>query len=156
MSRDEIKQTIDDFLSLVEKGCGSTEENEAKLKLLLDKLALAQHFAAYKFDETDYADAARKDYGDLRKLVSAQFPKYGMYNIAEDVSVNVGAGKETIVGDAIDDLADIAKDLYEAKFCWENNSPDDGLWHFKFNFDSHWSHHLRGLQIYLLNLERGT
>ena len=56
MSRDEIKQTIDEFLSLVGKSCGSAEEDEAKLKLLLDKLALAQHFAAYKFDERDYAD----------------------------------------------------------------------------------------------------
>jgi hypothetical protein len=155
MSRDEIKQTIDDFLSLVEKGCGSTEENEAKLKLLLDKLAFAQHFAAYNFDGTDYADAPSKDYGELRKLVTARFPNYGMYNVAEDVTTNVGQGK-AIVGDAIDDITDIVGDLFETKWCWEKNSADDALWHFKFNFESHWSQHLRELQIYLLNFERGT
>jgi hypothetical protein len=155
MSRDEIKQTVDDFLSLVEKGCGSTEENEVKLKVLLDKLALAQHFVTYKFDEKDYVEAPQRAYEDLRKLVTAQFPNYGYYNVAEDVTKKVGESR-AIVGDAIDDIADIAGDLYEVKWCWENNSPEDGLWHFKNNFESHWSWHLRGLQIYLLNLERGT
>ena len=155
MSRDEIKQTVDEFLSLVEKGLGSSEENEAKLKLLLDKLALAQHFAIFEFDGKEYAEEPRRDYKELRTLVSARFPNYGNYNVAGDVTTKVGEA-EVNVGDAIDDITDIAKDLFEAKFCWENNSPDDGLWYFKFNFDSHWSHHLRGLQIYLLNLERGT
>jgi hypothetical protein len=155
MSRDEIKQTIDDFLSLVEKGRGSAEENEAKLKLLLDKLALAQHFAAYKFDEKDHADAPRKAHEDLRKLVTAQFPNYGHYNVSGDVTINVGEGR-AIIGDAIDDIADIAGELFEAKWCWENNSVDDGLWHFKNEFETHWAQHLRELQIYLLNVERGT
>lgn len=155
MSRDEIKQTIDAFLSLVEKGCGSTEENEARLKLLLDKLALAQHFADYEFDSKDYSDAPRKTNGELQKLVTAQFPNFGYYNVAENVTKDVGEGK-TNVGDAIDDILDIAKDLYETKWCWENNSPEDGLWFFKNNFQFHWNEHLRRLQIYLLNLERGT
>jgi hypothetical protein len=158
MSRDEIKQTIDDFLLLVEKGCGPTEENEAKLKLLLDKLAFAQHFSTCQFDEKDYADAPRKEYEDLRKLVTAQFPNYGYYNVAEDVTTKIGEGK-AIVGDAIDDIADIAdiaRDLFEAKWCWENNSTEDGLWHFKNEFEIHWKNHLRELQIYLNNLERGT
>ncbi len=155
MTRDEIKQTIDSFLSLIENGCGSEEENETQLKLLLDKLALAQHFVGYKFDEKDYADAPEKEYENLRKLVTALFPNYGYYNMAAKVTTNIGEG-ETIVGDAIDDLADIAGDLFETKWCWENNSPEDGLWHFRNNFEFHWSQHLRELQIYLLNLERGT
>lgn len=155
MSRDEIKQTIEEFLSLVEKGCGSTEANEEKLKLLLDKLALAQHFATYKFDEKDYADAPDTACDELRKLVASRFPNYGYYNVAENVTEDVGEGK-TDVGDAIDDIADIAGDLYETKWRWENNSPDDGLWFFRNNFQFHWNEHLRDLQIYLLNLERGT
>ena len=132
MSRDEIKQTIDDFLSLIEKGCGSAEENEAKLKLLLDKLALAQHFASYTFDKKDYADAPRKTDAELRALVTVRFPNYGYYNAAEDVTLKIGESR-TIVGDAIDDIVDIAKDLYETKWRWGNNSPEDGLWFFKNN-----------------------
>lgn len=155
MTRDEIKQTVDDFVSLVEKGCDSVEENEAKLKLLLDKLALAQHFADYNFDKTDYAEAQTEDYGGRRKLAAARFPHYGIYNVAVDVTKNVGEGK-AIVGDSIDDIADITGDLIETKWRWEKNSPEDALCHFKFSFESHWSQHLRELQIYLLNLDRGT
>ncbi len=121
MNRDEIKQTVEDFLFLIEKGCGSVEENEAKLKLLLDKLALAQHFATYKFDERDYADAPDKAYDELRKLVASRFPNYGYYNAAEDVTQKIGEGKVN-VGDAIDDIADIAGDLYETQWRWNNNS----------------------------------
>lgn len=155
MTRDEIKETIDDFLLLVEKGCGSSQNNEIKLKLLLDKLAMAQDFSSCKFDEKDYAEAPQKTYNDLRALVTAQFPTYGHYNVAEDVTKNVGSGR-AIVGDAIDDIADITGDLLEAKWCWENNSIEDGLWHFRNKFEMHWAQHLRELQLYLLNLERGT
>jgi hypothetical protein len=155
MTRDEIKQTIDGFLSLIENGCGSTENNEATLKLFLDKLAMAQHFAAYKFDENEYPDAPAKANSELRKLVTVRFPNYGYYNLAEDVSQKVG---ETglMVGDAIDDIAGIAGDLIETKWRWEKNSIEDGLWYFRDAFETHWARHLRDLQIYLLNLDRGT
>jgi hypothetical protein len=155
MSRTEIKQTIDDFISLIEKGCGSPEKNEANLKLLLDKLAIAQHSASYKFDDKEYAEAPQKASEEMRKLVAAQFPKYGYYNTAEDVSQNLGRSS-VITGDAIDDIADIARDLFETKWRWEKNSIDDALWYFTTMFETHWSLHLRELQLYLLNLERGT
>jgi hypothetical protein len=88
-------------------------------------------------------------------LIESRFPNYGYYNVAEDVTQKIGESKAT-VGDSIDDIADIAGDLYETKWRWENNSPEDGLWFFSNNFQSHWSKHLRELQIYLLNFERGT
>ena len=155
MTRDEIKQTIDDFLLLIEKGCGSPQQNEIKLELLLDKLAMAQHFATYKFDDTEYEESPQNASEEMRKLVAAQFPKYGHYNTSEDVSQNLGRSS-VITGDAIDDIADIAGDLFETKWRWEKNSIDDGLWHFTTMFETHWSLHLRELQLYLLNLERGT
>jgi len=102
------------FLSLIEKGCGSTKKNEAELKMLLDKLAMVSTFATYKFDEKNYADAPRRTYEDLRKLVTTQFPNIGHYNVAEDVTKNIGNVKR-LFGDAIDDIADIAGDLFEAR-----------------------------------------
>jgi hypothetical protein len=155
MTRDEIKQTIDEYLLLVQKGCGSTQENEAKLRLLLDKLAMARHFASYKFDAKDYADTPERGGPEWRKTVTVQFPNYGFYNIPEEVTMNVGNGA-CIVGCAIDDIMDIAADLFEAKWRWENNSIEDGLWHFQNQFVLHWGRHLRDLQLYLFNLEQGT
>jgi len=155
MSREQIKQTIDEFLSLVEKGCGSAEENGAKLELLLDKLALAQHFVTYEFDEKEHSDAPQMKCEDLRKLVISRFSNLGSYDVIEDVTQNTGEGKVN-VGDAIDDITDIAKDLFKAQWFWENVSPDRGLWYFEFSFVSHWSWHLRGLQAYLLNVTWGN
>ena len=149
MTRDAIKQTIDDFLLLIEKGYESSDSNESHLKLLLDKLAIAQHFASYEFDERDYPEAPKT--GDILALVKKRFPNYGYYNVAEDV-LTAGKGS-AIVGDAIDDITDIALDLFETKWRWENNSVEDGLWHFKNHFEIHWARHLRELQLYLLNLE---
>jgi hypothetical protein len=155
MSRDEIKQSIDDFIVLVEKGCGSIQNNETNLKLLLDRLAMAQHFAAYKFDEGKYAEAPSRAHDELRKRVATRFPNYGYYNLVEDVSQKIGESG-LMVGDAIDDIVDITADLLETKWCWEKNSVEDGLWHFKNTFETHWANHLRGLQMYLLNFDRGA
>src|SRR5579859_4570978 len=150
MTPEEIKQTIDDFLALIETGSGSVEENEKELKLLLDKLALAQHFAECSCDERESSTSPGRSYEELRKMVSTRFPSFGFYNIAEHVAEKVGESG-TMVGDAIDDVADIARDLSDVKWRWENNGPDDGLWEFRFSFEIHWSQHLRELQLYLVH-----
>jgi hypothetical protein len=151
MNQDEIKRTIDAYLSLVETGCDSVQQNKEKLKLLLDHLALSQHFLKFEFDEAEYGDAPRRRDG-LRKLVAARFPNYGYYNTVDDVSVKIaetGVG----VGDAIDDIEDIAADLFETKWRLENNSIADGLFHYRNGFQTHWGRHLRDLQLYLQDIE---
>ena len=158
MSRDEIKQTIDEFLSLVENGCGSPEKNENRHKFLLDKLAFAQHFAKFEFDSKDYPDAPRREHKEMMNLVGTRFPscRGDYYTVLNPVN-NVGVDKpEYGIGWTADDLADIAHDLSETKWRWENNSPEDGLWFFTFSFESHWAEHLRNFQIYLIELKHRT
>ena len=155
MTRNDIKKAVDDFIALIECGCGSIEDNETTLKLLLDQLAMAQHFASSKFDDLEYAEAPVKANDELRKLVTVRFPNYGYYNAAENVTEKISESGVT-VGDAIDDIMDIAGDLFESKWRWEKNSAEDGLWYFKNSFETHWRDHLRELQVYLLNLDRGT
>lgn len=159
MSRNEIKQTIDGFLSLLEKGCGSTEENENRLKLLMDKLALAQHFAEFEFDDRDYPDAPSPDHKELMRLARARFPicngDYAVVLDATDIIKSLEKPEHGIQM-AADDIADIARDLYETKWRWENNSPEDGLWHFTSSYESHWASHLRGFQYYLTELKNSA
>jgi hypothetical protein len=52
----------------------------------------------------------------------------------------------------IDDILDIARDLTEIIWRYENTSKDDVLWHFEFLFRAHWGRHLRSLQVYLHDL----
>lgn len=147
MTRDEIRSSILFLLEVIE-GDYLADERESKLSLALDRLALAQHYAEYTFDETDYPDAPQLTYDVLRDLISVRFPDCGYYNVAADITTVIGEGTAN-VGDAIDDICDIASDLYEVRWCWENTSINDALWHFKQGFWSHWGRHLRELQLYL-------
>lgn len=154
MNRDEIHEAISDFLALL-NGKEDVEAREAVLALALDRLALAYHFADYKFDETDYPDAPRKDYQELRKIVSALFPEYGYYNVTARISVEISEGG-LHVGDAIDDITDIAIDMNEVLWLWENTSVDNALWEFRQGYENHWGMHLRCLQLYILANSRGA
>ena len=151
ISRNDIHQIILEYLDLIKDGRESIEENLNALEIVLDKLALARHFVEYTFDGNDYSDSPRFDYSHLRELAAKQFPSLGYYNIPDTICEKVGE-TEIIIGDAIDDIADILGDLQELIWRWENNSPDDALFHFEITYDSHWGMHLRDLQHYLYHL----
>jgi hypothetical protein len=155
MNRDDIHKAISDFLDLLDGGKEDAEGREAALALNLDRLALAYHYSEYKFDETDYPDAPRKDYQELREIVSALFPEYGYYNVAARISVEISEGG-LHVGDAIDDITDIAIDMDEVLWLWKNTSVDNALWEFKQGYENHWGMHLRCLQLYILANSRGA
>ncbi|HKP62750.1 MAG TPA: hypothetical protein VJV78_38705 [Polyangiales bacterium] len=121
---------------------------EQRLGLVLDQLALAQHFVEYDFDSKEHGEAPRRDYDELRRLAAQAFPDFGYYNVALPLLEEIG-NAQCGVGDAIDDLADIARDLYDVAWRWSNTSVDDALFHFQHGFRAHWRDHVRGLQLYL-------
>lgn len=146
MTRQEILGTAKEFLALLE-GSGPTEELEGRLRWLLDRLALAYHFAEAPFDGRHFPAPPRADDAALRPRIGQRFPGLGFYNDVLDVAGKPGESEQGI-GDAVDDLADIARDLQEVVTRWET-SEEDALWHFRFGFQSHWGRHLRSLQLYL-------
>jgi hypothetical protein len=146
MTRQEILGTAKEFLSLLE-GRVPMEERERRLRWLLDRLALAYHFADAPFDSRDVPAPPRADDAALRPRIGQLFPGLGLYNAVLDVAEKVGES-EPGIGDAVDDLTDIARDLQEVVTRWEM-SEEDALWHFRFGFESHWGRHLRSLQLYL-------
>lgn len=152
MTPSEIRNAIRDFLNLVESTDGTTEDAESRLVPLLDRLALAQSFVSFTFDETDYPDSPDQSYDDLRKLVSRRFPNYGYYNVANPITSDIGEAG-AIVADAIDDLADIARDLYDVEWYWANTSEANALFHLQQSYQTHWRRHLREFQVYLDALE---
>jgi hypothetical protein len=147
MTRSEILDVVKQFLSLLEGG-GPIEARESRLRLLLDRLALAYHFAEAPFDAREHPAPPRADYRKLRERISSLFPNYGFYNTVLDVTNEVGES-EVGVGDAIDDLTDIAMDLHDVLARWQATSEEDALFHFRFLFEAHWGEHLRSLQQYL-------
>jgi hypothetical protein len=150
----QILSAIDDFLALIEEEAISPEDRMTRLRYSLDRLALLQHEVSYTFDERDYPDAPRKDYSTLRAVVAPRFPELGYYNIPGSVTQRIGEA-ELHVADAIDDIADIARDLYEVQWRWEHTSHDNALWYFTNSYSMHWEEHLRGLQLCLQRITAG-
>jgi hypothetical protein len=147
MTRQDILQAVKSFLAVLEEQ-RTSEDRENALRASLDRLALAYHYTGTPFDDTKYPDPPGPDYRELRERIAPLFPGLSFYNEALHIADEVGES-ELSMGDAIDDITDIAKDLSHVLFCWENTSEEDALWHFRFGFETHWGRHLRSLQLYL-------
>ena len=153
MTIDDIQSSIHFFFDVI-KADFLPEEREDQLSIALDRLALASHFAEWTFDETDYPDAPCRKYETMRELVSPIFPECGYYNVVLNITEQIGEGSPA-VGDAIDDICDIAGDLEEVLWRWRRNSVDDALWYFNESYRYHWGQHLRELQLYLYAKKNG-
>lgn len=101
----------------------------------------------YVFDEKEYADCPDFNFEQIRKNIESNFPDFGFYNLVSNL--NITYKPENIVGDAVDDLSDIIKDLLEVKWRVENNSISDGLWFLSFSFENHFEQHLIDLLNYI-------
>lgn len=139
-----------EFLAMIETKT-SPEAAQRDLRLLLDRLALAYELSSPV--TSDGGDAQRADYDEIRARVSARFPDFGLYNSVLNVTSKVGE-PEFGVGDAIDDITDIACELSGVVDAANRFGDKDALWCFRFGFENHWGRHLRALQLYLH--ERGA
>ena len=49
-------------------------------------------------------------------------------------------------GDAIDDLVDIYKELWEGRDLYQRGFVVDAIWHWSWSYRNHWAAHLMDLQ----------
>jgi hypothetical protein len=150
LNQQDIRATVHEFLDLLDNGKGDEQANIRTLELVLDRLALAYHFADDIFED-GHSDPPVQDYHQLRQLAATRFPKFGLYNVPSKITEQIMEA-EMQVGDALDDVADMARDLSEVMWCWEHTSEKDALWHFRWGYENHWGKHLRNLQTYLYAL----
>ena len=143
-----IKTTIENYLTILTSNEYEESDRIQKLILSLDELALVSNKVDYTFDGQDYAEPPEKDYKISRESIGKLFPSLGYYNVALAISDKIEQSSLS-VGDAIDDIVDIAGDLKEVLWRFNNTSQDDALFHFQLLFRSHWGMHLRSLQLYL-------
>ena len=102
----------------------------------------------YKFDETDFPDFDKEQFPDIRQNVKSNFKDYGLYKTVLDINDIDNLG-DAGIGDAIDDLTDIIRDLLEVKWRIEHNSLADGLWFFELIFHGHTQQHILDLLNYM-------
>ena len=93
----------------------------------------------FEFDETDYNEEPDFDYNEIKKNVKSNFPDFDWYSmVLNKMEPDVEIG----IGDEIDDLIDIIKDLLAVKWRMENTSEKDALWHFELSMRTHSEQHL--------------
>jgi hypothetical protein len=119
---------------------------DQELAIGLDRLLAATHDVDVVERVDVYTPSPTGDWQALYKEIGARFPDYGYYAVASPLEVVADA---CMTGDAIDDLADITKDLREVLWRGEALGSDEATWHFRFAYETHWGRHARELALYL-------
>lgn len=153
----QVSEAIDKFFALLE---GPVEDDlEMGLLLLadvLDELMMLGRHPHYFFegDHPDPPGNGLESYHRFRDVATRRFPDLHFYNLATPVSEKPGEA-ELVVGDPYDDLADIAGDFSDIRWCFADTSPNDALWRFYFGYQSHWGDHASNLRWYLFARQWG-
>lgn len=153
MESNDVKIAVSHFLELVVNGRGEEQENITALVVALDMLAWMQHVvnAPEKPENGDSAtaqEAPEREYAKMRALVGQQFPSFGYYSTPAN-PVDQNGEAEMITGDAVADLANIACELYEVAWRFQNTDVNDALRAFSEGYRQSWRSHLRTLQWYI-------
>lgn len=148
-SAEDVQHAVAQFFALLEDERPRPEEALLALADVLDRLMALGRRPDFAFEE-GHPEPPRspEDYRRFRDLATARFPTLGLYNLPLDIAVAVGESSLG-VGDADDDVADIARELADVRWAFVNTSDADALWHFHFGFDAHWGEHANDLRWYL-------
>jgi len=139
----DVEAAIAELLSLVDGDArGSPREREARLARCLDVLALEAggQDGAVELDPDAPEPPSSGGDGAPRERIAARFPRLGLYAAP---SLDPG---ELTVGDAIDDVLDIASELRAVAWLGARGYTDAARRQFAWSYRMHWGEHLRGLQ----------
>lgn len=133
---------------MVDEDSGAAPASEARLRMLLDRIALAVSEKPVPFEYLDYEGRDGVDQTERRMRVAARFPDLGFYNIPASISQDIAATSIT-VGDAIDDIVDITSELAAVLKVWDVEGEDQAFRALAGAYQFHVGDHLRELQLYL-------
>jgi hypothetical protein len=134
-----VRDAIVAYLELLDE-----EAPKPTLELLLERLD--RLLAAFHDLGADVLEGDAPDPPDLHAAAGIRFPDLGYY---PGVDPTAPLDRTDLwMEDAIDDVGDIARDLWRALWLWDNVSPEAGAGLIRL-FYPHWGAHARGLQRYL-------
>ena len=154
------KNTENIFLlleNIIEWGKEQKNSNYDHIELLIKQLSEVNILIIELEDMSDdleYPEPPKIEIKTISINVEKNFPKFSLYNISSDVSINIcEAG--VIIGDAIDDLTDIIIDFMDIIWYYKNTTVENAVWYMKFGYTAHWGKHLNDLLYYLYHLRCG-
>lgn len=144
-----IKSACRGYLELLGSASGEPHERQARLAEALDRLCAAYNETDDIEPDTEEVDSPRADPKPFGEQAAASFPELGFY---PEVDPLAGFKQEISQGWGLDDLTDIAIDLTEVLWLFEQTRVNDAIWTFRWGYQSHWGHHLHDLRRYLHKL----
>jgi Domain of unknown function (DUF5063) len=141
-----IRSAIEVYLSLIDGQAKTDLIDLKRLAVALDRLVLEYNISEGLEPSDSEADPPADLSNDLYKRAGASFPELGPYPYADPTD---DPGAESYVADAIDDLADIARDLLDVLWYFDQGRFEDGIWQFRFGYQYHWGMHLHRLRVLL-------
>jgi hypothetical protein len=145
MSKQSATEVASAFLDVI---WGDTVPETGEILRAIDRLLSAAHdVPAGDISERDQ-DPFKQDYPATYQSLVNRFPSYGYYPIANPAG---SIDDQALMGDAIDDLADITHDLRDVLWLDEHVGIDDANWMF-WLLQFHWGQHARDLGRYLHGL----
>ncbi|WP_428070527.1 hypothetical protein [Chryseobacterium gambrini] len=144
----ELISAIDEIIKYGMESNVKNGDKEKSLERNLVKIYLHYFEIVDPFDSNDYPKFDKSKLPDIRKNIIRNFSNFGFYKTACNIRA-IDNTEDLAIEDAVDDLNDIILDLTETKWRIENNSLSDGLWFFKFIFESHTQQHILNLLNYM-------
>jgi len=145
--RDDISTAIHRYLDVLKGKDGATLYDLAKV---LDGLVSAYHRVPdVEPDTTESSAAPQADEKPIIDAANAAFPDLDWYALVDPQN---GQEQEIGMSIAVGDLAEIASDLLEVLWLFENASHNDAVWDFRFGYQTHWGRHLHEVRTYLHGL----
>ena len=141
----QMIEAIRGYLALLNEPANPKTSDLTDLSRTLDQLIRAYHGTSESDLESD-ATPLHVDASALRRRSQAAFPDLGYYAW---VSPEPNTDGPITMGDAIDDIVDIAVKLSAVEWRWQHTSQTDAIAHFNFGFRMHWGRHLLNLKSYL-------
>ena len=132
------------FLAVVWGGERPTDE---ALLAALDRVIDVYHHTPEAEPSDTKLEAPRSGGPALYQEVAIRFQNYGYYPISDPVGSPENA-EAAMVGDAIDDLADLTLDMRQVVWLAEHLGLDDAHWYYRLHY-FHWGRHARELALYL-------
>jgi len=148
----ELRKLIDQITEFgINPKVELTDKTDVLKKLLV---GLFSEFlkVEFEFDETDYEEEPDFEYNEIKENVKSNFPDFGWYSMVLDLN-KMQPNVEIGIGDALDDLTDIIKDLLVVKWKMDNTSEMDALWEFEFSMRTHSEQHLIDLVKFIKEKE---
>lgn len=148
MQTDDVKVAVGQYLDLVVNGRGDEHENVRALLLLLDMLAWMQHLNEEPASNgvAPGAEPPEREFDKMRTLIGEQYPSFSAFDLPADPRQ---PNDETKQHHPVEDLADIACELFEVAWRFQNTSDDDALRAFADGYEQRWCLPLRRVQWYL-------